>query len=386
MANIAFCADGTWNGPGQPGDDSQKSDNATNVLKLYLCLAGEDSMEASTYRSANEQERVLLAATGKKLQHAKYLHGVGDSDNFLVKVLGGALGAGVIVRIVRGYTFISRIYNPGDRIYIVGFSRGAYTARALAGLISAKGLLDNTAHDLNDKLTAYRLGARVWSAYRRDVSRRVNANWLQQMEGLLSDLPRFFSDGVDPKLVPNVTVEAVGVWDTVGSYGIPQYQVDLNRLDMFQFADLALSKQVHHGFHAISIDEMRADFTPSVWAADGSRVEQMLFPGAHADVGGGCPTRDGESGLSDGALIWMIEQLASTGLIFSDPLKLTPKPNALGTAHAPWLHSPWNILLKGARTTVRGMPQHPSLAQRIGQQVTDDPGRQATRYGPTNLT
>ena len=80
-------------------------------------------------------------------QAAKYLHGVGDSDNFLVKALGGALGAGLITRIVRGYTYISRTYAAGDRIFIVGFSRGAYTARALAGLIAAKGLLDATKLD-----------------------------------------------------------------------------------------------------------------------------------------------------------------------------------------------------------------------------------------------
>ena len=64
---------------------------------------------------------------------AKYLHGVGDSNNFLAKVLGGGFGEGLITRIVRGYTFVSRNYEDGDKIYLVGFSRGAYTARALAG-------------------------------------------------------------------------------------------------------------------------------------------------------------------------------------------------------------------------------------------------------------
>jgi uncharacterized protein (DUF2235 family) len=383
MANIVFCADGTWNGPGQQDSASQKSDNASNVLKLYLCLAGDDSTEAATYRSADEQERILLAGAGQKLQHAKYLHGVGDSDNFLVKVLGGALGAGVIARIVRGYTFISRCYNPGDRIYVVGFSRGAYTARALAGLISAKGLLDGQAHDLSDKQGAYRLGARAWADYRGDVSRRVNANWVQQMEGLLADLPRFFSDGVDPKFVLNVVVEAVGVWDTVGSYGIPQYQVDLNRLDMFQFADLVLSKQIKHGYHAISIDEMRADFTPTLWVPDPSRVEQMLFPGAHADVGGGYP--DGESGLAAGALLWMIERLRTAGVMFSNTMKVTPTPDALASAHSPWLHTPWNILPRGARATLQGLPKHPSVAQRLGQAVCADPGTPPTAYAPANI-
>ena len=104
------------------------------------------------------------------LQASKYLHGVGDSDNFLVKALGGTLGAGLVTRIVRGYTFISRNYAQGDKIFIVGFSRGAYTARALAGVIAAKGLLDATRVDLTEKETAYRLGAAVWYAYRHSAA------------------------------------------------------------------------------------------------------------------------------------------------------------------------------------------------------------------------
>src|SRR6266478_2634181 len=164
--NIVFCADGTWNGPGeQDGDDT--SSPASNVFKLFLKLAG--AVDPVTMRLAKEQERSLTAADGSVEQVAKYLHGVGDSDNFLDQKLGGALGAGLITRIVRGYTFVSRNYVTGDRIYLVGFSRGAYTARALAGLISTKGLLDATELNLDDKAGAYRLGSQVWYRYREDA-------------------------------------------------------------------------------------------------------------------------------------------------------------------------------------------------------------------------
>src|SRR5689334_20755436 len=98
--NIVFCADGTWNGPGQPDGDDTASP-ASNVFRLFLDLAGSD--DAATMRLAKEQERSLAAADGSVAQVAKYLHGVGDSGNFLVKALGGALGAGLITRIVRGY-------------------------------------------------------------------------------------------------------------------------------------------------------------------------------------------------------------------------------------------------------------------------------------------
>ena len=146
MKTIVFCADGTWNGPGQPEEQEEQGGRRTNVFKLFLNLAGD--LSPDSLRSADEQERVVAGADGKPTQIAKYLHGVGDSKNFLVRVLGGGGGAGLVTRIVRGYTFVSRNFEPGDRIFIVGFSRGAYTARALAGLIAARGLLDPTRNDL----------------------------------------------------------------------------------------------------------------------------------------------------------------------------------------------------------------------------------------------
>ena len=178
--NIVFCADGTWNGPSEP-DDDDASAPATNVFKLFLNLAGLDDPDTLTL--AKEQQRTLRRCRRHRAAVSEYLHGVGDSDNFLVKALGGSLGAGLITRIVRGYTFISRNYARGDRIYIIGFSRGAYTARALAGMIAAKGLLDASKVDLTDKAMAYRLGAAVWYAYRKVAlrSRRAGSRaWIRQ--------------------------------------------------------------------------------------------------------------------------------------------------------------------------------------------------------------
>jgi Uncharacterized alpha/beta hydrolase domain (DUF2235) len=96
-------------------------------------------------------------------------------------------------------------------------------------------------------------------------------------------------------------IEAVAVWDTVGSLGIPLYSDRLVRLDVFRFADAKSSANVKQGRHTIAVDEQRADFTPTLWD-DREGVVQVLFPGAHADVGGGYPLTNNESGLSDGAL------------------------------------------------------------------------------------
>jgi uncharacterized protein (DUF2235 family) len=379
--NIVFCADGTWNGPGEPDSDDKTAPD-TNVFKLFLNLDGKD--DPGTTKLEKEQERSLAAADGTLQQVAKYLHGVGDSDNFLVKVLGGTLGAGLITRIVRGYTFISRNYEPGDKIFIVGFSRGAYTARALAGMISTKGLLDAKRFDLADKEAAYRLGVAVWFASRK-TALEGDPDRLSHLLGAVLDFPIFLMrPPSDDQLVP-APIEAVAVWDTVGALGIPVYNEHLIRLDVFRFADTKLSGNVRQGRHAIAVDEQRADFSPTLW--DGrERVVQVLFPGAHADVGGGYRLEDFESGLSDGALVWMTEELEALGVRFSANPTVVPHPNPGGTAHQPWMHLPFNKLLHEPRTFPAGLSLSRSILDRLaGAAVMADPGLQAAAYAPGNL-
>ena len=119
--NIIFCADGTRNGPEQDDNEDKRTD-VTNVYKLFLCLAGANDVASQSLE--NEQEKRQLK-NGVVIQVSKYIHGVGDGENPINKLVGGVFGAGIIKRIVRGYTFISREYEPGDHIILVGFSRGA---------------------------------------------------------------------------------------------------------------------------------------------------------------------------------------------------------------------------------------------------------------------
>ena len=136
--NIAFFADGTWNGTDPKDENKDGIADLTNVIKMFCSLEGGQTLD--TTRLQDEQELIARDAAGAVTQHAKYIHGVGDSNNPLMRLLGGVFGAGIIQRIVRGYTFISRNYQAGDRIFITGFSRGAYTARALGGMIAGVGL------------------------------------------------------------------------------------------------------------------------------------------------------------------------------------------------------------------------------------------------------
>lgn len=375
--NLIFCGDGTWNGPGED-EPGARSGNPTNVFKLFSNLEGRDTPES--LRLADEQERLALDAAGQPVQLAKYLHGVGDSENPLVKLLGGAFGAGLIARVVRGYTFLSRNYAPGDAICLVGFSRGAYTARALAGLVAKQGLMDAAQLDLTDKEAAYRWGSAVW--YRHQQS--LHGTFMGRLESFVADLPGFLSRPPTAAQMIQVPLHVVAVWDTVGAMGIPAFAADHDRLDLFRFADTQLSPRVACGLHAVSVDEARQDFDPTFWDPD-PRIIQALFPGAHADVGGGYPG-GAESGLSDGAFAWMRDRLAEQGLRFAAVPSLPVAPSATGTAHRPWAQFPWTHLPTGPRAFPAGLRLHRSVLDRLAAgPVVPDPGAAAEAYAPANL-
>lgn len=379
--NIVFCADGTWNGPEDAtgasvidGDDvggELLSSSTTNVVKLYANLSGQVTPES--LRLSNEQEKVASDANGAVLQVGKYLHGVGDSSNLAVKVMGGVFGAGIIARIVRGFTYISRNYTPGDAIYILGFSRGAYTARALGGMISRIGLLNASTVDLTDKLAAYRLGMAAWC---KSHSIAVSKSPIRGISDLLSHLINYAENWMATTLpanalIPNIPIKAVAVWDTVGSYGIPEYIKD-KRVDLFRFCDLSLSNQVALGFHAMAIDEMREDFGITRWNPRAGITERW-FVGAHADVGGGYP--NAESGLSDIGLGWLADQVAAAGARFAAPVVYTPKlTNFLQPIHTPWTSPPFDALGKSPRAVAASDELSPSVQARMDQDPAYRPG------------
>ncbi len=352
---IAFLADGTWNGVSVDKDQDGVPE-ATNVLKLYHNLAGDESIDS--FALENESERIALDTDRNVLQIAKYLHGVGDSDNPIRKMLGGAFGAGVISRIVRGYTFISRNYKPGDKIIIAGFSRGAYTARALGGMIAKDGLLDYQALNIKSKEEAYQYGLFVWASYRENrveslAQRAINMVW-RKIIGLGTPVHT-------EQMIRDVPIHAIGVWDTVGAMGIPIYGEENSRMDLFRFADTDLSNKVAHGFHALAIDEYRTDFAPTPWTPRAG-IEQAWFIGAHADVGGGYE----ESDLSDFGLQWMSEKLGlgGDGLLFKDPLPVEPNGKFPSDIHDSWNTLPFKLKPRAIRAIPTDADLHSSVKMR----------------------
>lgn len=252
--------DGTWNSP-------DSGEQPTNVVKLLRAIAKvETEMPQITF----------------------YDRGVG-TGNFVDRIAGGASGAGLTQNVIDGYRFLGNNYVEGDEIYIFGFSRGAYTARSLAGLIGAAGVLRprHLGRRLHDVIEVCRETSDI--ADRRGAVRRMQ-------------LDRF----------DDVRISCVGVWDTVGSLGIPGdlgRQVYLKRL---RFHDVMLGPSVDVGLHAVAIDEKRSAFAPTLWVSSNGRpiredqvVEQVWFPGVHSNVGGSYE----DSGLSDIALDWMAKRV-----------------------------------------------------------------------------
>jgi uncharacterized protein (DUF2235 family) len=262
--NIIFCADGTWNHPGET-DNGLPAD--TNVYKIFKALP--------------------QSAT----QAPHYDDGVGADGTPVDRLLGGAIGAGLFQKIKDGYTIIARSFNDGDSIFLFGFSRGAYTARCLAGMIATCGLPDPA--KFTDQATED-----AFAAYRAGASRAP----------LLAALKTKYGDR-------DIKIALVGVWDTVGALGIPGGLFSGLDATLYGFLDTSLHPNVLSAYHALSIDERRSEFTATLWdgaSLAGREVDQLWFAGVHCDVGGGYA----ETGLSDIALGWMMRKAAAKGLIF----------------------------------------------------------------------
>lgn len=269
---LVICCDGTWNKPDSP--------NVTNVEKIAR------TVETDLRRTDGVQQLVL------------YLTGVGTSSYSTDRILGGAFGLGLFANVRSAYRFLALNYDPGDEIFVFGFSRGAYTARSLVGMVGRVGLLTREA------LVADRLGEAV-ARYQAGPGKRT------EHPGTVREFREKYCHPTSP-------VTLLGVFDTVGALGVPG-AVSTKHL----FHDVNLSPIVRCARQALALDERRLNFEPSLWEAPeeqaisdeaSGRVEQVWFPGVHSDVGGGYRL----CGLSDTTLLWMASEAGQRGLVF-DP-------------------------------------------------------------------
>lgn len=265
--NLLVCCDGTWNDAEQTAEAERS--NVWRFLEIAAPIRGETN---------------------------KYFRGVGTGD-LQDRLKGGIWGFGIGRSICEAYGWLAKKYQPGDNIFLVGFSRGAFTVRSLAGMIGCRGL--NT-----------RLAGLEPDAYRKGVAAEYEA---------------YRARATVEHPAPNI--HFVGVFDTVGKLGVPDSHTIANWFDQPQhwaFHNTQLGAHVIHGRHALAIDERRAAFMPTLWESStgkpvydfnkgGRTVKQLWFCGQHSDIGGGA-----NQPATNMALHWMLQEAKNCGLQVDD--------------------------------------------------------------------
>jgi uncharacterized protein (DUF2235 family) len=293
--NIVVFSDGT-------GQEGGRGNPPTNVYKLFNMVEDRTSRQIVFY------DRGL--GTGWR------------------KITGNAFGGGISHNIKECYEFIFENYQAGDQIYLFGFSRGAFTVRSLAGFIHLFGILPKSRPELIK---------RAYKIYRkRNPKKRA-----ELAEAFVRKHHRM-----------RCPIKFVGVWDTVGALGVPFKALDIviDRIPLLRhrFHNTAVSNNVEFNYHALSLDDKRKVFQPTLWdettvgtVLDENRikkpqiVEQVWFAGVHTDVGGGYvePEDPPLAALSDIALAWMVDKASAQKLHIYKGHNVQTNPDPLAELH-----------------------------------------------------
>ena len=298
--NLILLFDGTWNKAGTDGDNSE-----TNVVKLYRLLP-------NSY-----------------MENVHYEEGVGIKSE--EEILGAAFGSGIDERILGAYRFLQRRYAEKDfdnRLFIFGFSRGAYTARTFAQLLYYCGVPTSEQH-----------AHAAWDCY-------YHQN--EEAAGRLKQSGDF----------PDANIEMLGVWDTVKSTLDPDRK------------DTTLYPNVKAAYHAMAMNERRRNF-PVLRFDEDERITQVWFTGVHCDIGGGYP----ETELSDITLAWMVDAARQHGMEFITDAMDYLDPDPTGMIHESYTGF-WLTL--GER--VRHIGDHDNVFSSVKNRLLGDIG-----YHPANL-
>ncbi len=251
---LVLCLDGTWN----------TYKDHTNVSRLHALTPN-----------------LPRGADGTEEQIKFYDEGVGTGS--ADRIRGGALGMGLSKNICQAYAWLVRNYLKDSELFIFGFSRGAYTARSLAGLIARCGIAQ-----LSSGINPDSVAERAYKIYRGSATDNPGAQSFRAHESR------------------EVQIHFLGVWDTVGALGVPSLKY------AEKFHNTELCANVSNAYHAVAIDEHRAAYDVLLWTANpgNAQMEQRWFPGAHANVGGGYE----DDLLPDLSLAWMLKKAYDCGL------------------------------------------------------------------------
>jgi uncharacterized protein (DUF2235 family) len=298
MKRLIFCFDGTWNALG--------ADNPTNVVLTAASIVRETSNRVT--------------------QIIHYDEGVGTGR--LERMSGGILGAGLFYNIREAYRFLIFNYDPGDEIFVFGFSRGAFSARSFIGLVRHVGPLH--------RLHAGRIDEAMKLYQQRTKGISGSGGRMRAFRAAYSDKVCIGSDddayrcqnvsGYNSGDAPVLTIKFLGVWDTVKALGWPDIMPVSARLNRkHSFHDAGLSDFIESARHAVAVDERRSLFPVermsglkelneqkgADWREPSAPYQERWFPGTHGSVGGGGDIR----GLSDAALAWVLDGAKKAGLV-----------------------------------------------------------------------
>lgn len=351
---LVLFLDGTWN----------STDSNTNVWRM----------------------RALCAAQGRdgKPQLVYYEMGVNG-------FLGGVFGQGLDENIRRAYGWLVENYNPGDEIYIFGFSRGAYTARSLAGLVAMYGILQ--------------AGSPIGISELFERSKRMDEETIWRLQEMRdAGITTNFSDQDSwmLKYAQPAQINVIGVWDTVGSIGLELGNIPGISRSSFGYLHTGLRIHILNAYHALAIDEHRRDFAPTLWDFHFPKnkqaviaqwrplvsVEQRWFVGAHANVGGGYPT----DLLAQAPLRWMMKKAEAQGLTFRSDVDLDGNAQnaAITDSYGDFMYGGYALVQGpfhrriGAPPEIREDGSHVTINETIDATVFDR-WRADPTYRPANL-
>ncbi|KID90967.1 peptidoglycan binding domain containing protein [Metarhizium guizhouense ARSEF 977] len=280
---LIVCCDGTWmnsdygfskSSPFSKKGTLQVPSNVTRISRCFKRRCADGTLQIISYES-----------------------GVGSGSNTLDSITGGAFGTGLAERVREVYAYLCANYMDGDEIFLVGFSRGAFTARSVSGMIANLGLLT-------------REGVEHFYPIFKDMQNWENEDYVDPFPSVpFRDKPK----GAHADVEYRARLEKMGYTRV--------YQKDNNLIKVKGWHDTALSDRIEHAFQALALDETRTPFSPAVWERprrEGLRtvdLRQVWFPGNHGNCGGGWD----DQGIANATLAWMMDQMTSIGVEFDTP-------------------------------------------------------------------
>ncbi len=362
MARIAIFCDGTWNSP--------TMDQPTHVARLF-----------EKTPQSNAQRTHYFEGVGAEAKDAGFFR------RTLMKIGGGAFGWGLNENIKKAYAALCDAYEPGDEIFMFGFSRGAYTARSLAGMVRKCGILADPSPAQVDK--AFRLYRRPGPENHPDAlhilaeRRRLSPRFATSRADMTWREVTPWKD--DPNRMHRVQISYLGIWDTVGALGIPAPLVGpiaslWNR--KYRFHDTLLSSLVLSARHAVGLDERRVFYRPALWdnleasrddegLNKGDRTamrpyQQVWFTGTHAIVGGSAIKARKLTGQT---LAWIAQGAAEAGLQIEMDDLLDVVGDPLADSHTlntpPWIYTVAGNLLRWRKGPGHPIDLHGSALERV---------------------